>query len=376
MSYSDYGVIGLGGMGSAALMHLALAGKNVTGLELLQSPHDMGSSHGETRIYRKLYYEHPDYVPMLLDAERQWLELNDQSSERLFYPAACFSISRPESPVFSGALESGQKYKLKHKVLNRETIGGVVPGMIMPEGYSCCFDPEAGVVVPEAAIRTQLKIAEKHGAAIHQNTKVKSVNPKKNRVEVETDSGTFTFGTLVLTAGAWTAKLVPGLDGYLKPVRTVMHFFEISDKLKQSSILPTFILENDEGESSYGLFDPQMTSVKGGVHYSLNEEKIDPDTLNRDIIPGEEKAFKEFLKAIFGDEIGAYMRSKVCMYTHSPDEQFIMDTMEDGLIVYAAGFSGHGFKFCPVIGEILKDMALGEQTKYNTDFLKLTRLKK
>ena len=372
-------VIGIGGMGSAALYHLAKRDLNVLGIEQFGIPHEMGSSHGLTRIIRLAYYEDPSYVPLLHRTYELWQELEQETQEKLFYQTGSIDLGPEDSDVFAGSLQSCIEHNLEHEVLSNQELTQRFPGYRMPGSIKAVFQPQGGLLVPEKCIEAHVKIAKKHGASVHTQERVQGWELLADeRVSVTTDKATYTCEKLVLCGGAWAYKLLPELDQKAVPERQVLIWMET----KQPSWFtparfPVWNGQVDEGRY-YGFpeFNPsgQTPGMKFG-RWHHRDEICDPDTVDRNIYPEDERMLRQFGEKYFPDGAGQTLDMKACMFTNTADEHWILQRIPDmPQVSVAAGFSGHGFKMASVIGEIMADLAQNGETQHDISLHQLSRL--
>lgn len=369
----DVIVVGVGGMGSAACYHLAKRGLRTLGLERFDIPHSMGSSHGVTRIIRLAYYEHPSYVPLLLRAFELWDELSAESGRHLLEVTGTIDAAAPHEAVFSGSLASCQQFDLPHEVLTSAELTTRYPGYHLPPEHLALFQPRGGFLLPERCISAHVNGALAAGADIHARERVLSWEPLANGVRVTTERGVYEAGQLVLSAGAWMGSLVPALAGLAAPERQVLAWFApLQSALFTPQRFPVFNLSVPEGRY-YGFPEYDVPGFKIGLYHHL-EEKIDPDQLDREAGIADEAPLREATARYFPAANGPTMALRTCIFTNTPDEHFIIDTLP-GLpqVVVASPCSGHGFKFASVIGEILADLAVRGDTSQDISFLRLDR---
>jgi sarcosine oxidase len=372
-------VIGIGGMGSATFYHLAKRGLNVLGLEQFGIPHEMGSSHGLTRIIRLAYYEDPSYVPLLRRTYQLWDELEKEAGKKLFYQTGSIDMGAEDSMVFAGSLQSCLEHDLEHEVLDSKTLNRRFPGYQMPPEIMAVFQPQGGLLVPERCIVAHTEIAQKHGATLHTNEKVQGwdILPDE-RVQVTTDQGTYTAEKLVICSGAWTSKLVPTLTKKAVPERQVLIWLETKKpEWFTPEQFPVWNALVDEGHY-YGFpeFNPTGTTagMKYGRYHHL-EEVVDPDTVDRETYPEDEAMLRAFGERYFPEGAGKTLSMKACMFTNTADDHWILDTLPDmPQVSIAAGFTGHGFKMASVIGEIMADLAQEGTTRHDIDLHQFNRL--
>jgi sarcosine oxidase len=370
----DVIVVGVGGMGSAALFHLAARGKRVLGLERFDVPHDMGSSHGLTRIIRLAYYEHPSYVPLLRRSYALWRELQTRAGEQLLYITGSIDAGPADGPLFQGSKRSCEIHGLEHEVLTAGELHHRYPGYVLPEKTMAVFQPEGGFVLPERCIVAHVFGALEMGGEVHAREAVLDWEALSGGgVRVRTERGVYEAGKLVITAGPWASTLLPGLKTLAVPERQVLAWLQPHrPELFTPERFPVFNLAVDEGRY-YGFPVFHVPGFKFGKYHHL-EETVNPDTVDRTCGPRDEAVLREFAERYFPDGAGPTMALKTCMFTNSPDEHFIVDRHpEHANVALAAGFSGHGFKFCSVVGEILADLAVAGKTGHDIALFRLGR---
>ena len=366
-------VIGVGGMGSSTLYNLAKRGRRVLGLEQFDIPHAEGSSHGVNRIIRLAYYEHPSYVPLLRRAYELWSEIESVSGEQLLYKTGSIDTAPSGHEVFEGSLESCLLHDIPHRVLNHAQINEEFPGYQLPPGHMGLLQGDGGFVLSERSIVAYANAAMSTGAEIHAREVVSGWEPDQGGVRVFTDRGEYTAERLVITAGAWTSGMVPILDDLAVPERQVLAWLQpIAGSLYTPDVFPVFNAYFDEGRY-YGFPVYGIPGFKVGRYHHL-EEVIDPDFAIKTVNSEDEAVLRSAVERYFPKANGTTMTLKTCMFTNTPDEHFIVDLLPaNPQVAVAAGFSGHGFKFASVIGEILADLAINGETEHNIDLLKIDR---
>ncbi|MEP6852283.1 MAG: N-methyl-L-tryptophan oxidase [bacterium] len=373
----DVAVVGLGGHGSATVRALARRGARVVGLERFAPAHALGSSHGDTRIVRMAYFEHPDYVPLLRRSYELWDELGAQVGSPLFVRTGALMIGDERSAVVAGTLASTARWNLPHEVLDRAEMARRYPQFALRPGEVAVHEVDAGYVSPEAAVRAHLDRAAADGADLRFDTAVTGWRLEGNAVVVETADRRFRVRRLVLTAGAWMARLAPGLAIPLRVVRRVMHYLAPVTSAADFAPdrFPVFLFETDPGDEIYGfpVVGPPGSGVKIGFHH--RGPQVDPDTVERLVSPAEEEEMRTLLAERIPGAAGPHVRSLVCLYTVTPDEHFVLDALPgtDGRVLIGSACSGHGFKFTPVVGEVLAELALDGRTRQPIDFLSAGR---
>ncbi|MBI2503387.1 MAG: N-methyl-L-tryptophan oxidase [Candidatus Latescibacteria bacterium] len=351
-------VIGVGGMGSAALYHLARRGKKVLGLERYDIPHQMGSSHGLTRIIRLAYYEHPSYVPLLRRSYELWRSLEQEAGEQLFHLTGSVDAGPPDSDVVQGALRACQLHQLTHQLLTSAELGARYPGYALPAGHLALFQPEGGFLLSERCIVQHVIQAQARGAEVHAREAVTDWEPLAGGVEVHTDRGRYTAEKLVISAGPWASRFIAPLAGKLQPERQVVAWFQpLQPPHFGLGRFPVFNLKVEEGRY-YGFPVFHVPGFKVGCYHHLGE-KVDPDAMDRECHARDEALLRGFVERYFPAGAGPLMCMRACIFTNTADEHFVLGLHPDhAQVAIAAGFSGHGFKFCSVVGEIMAGLVI------------------
>ncbi len=375
MTERRYGtiVVGAGGMGSATAYHLARRGEHVLALDRFGIPNAMGSSHGVTRIIRLAYYEDPAYVPLLRRAYELWRGLEQVAAERLLYVHGSVDAGPAGSTVFEGSLRSCIIHDLPHEVLNGVELRHRFPGYRLPADTLAVFQPDGGFLCPERCIAAHATAAAGLGADVRADEAVIEWEPLREGARVRTSRGVYEAERLVITAGAWSEGLVPPLVGLAQPERQVLAWLEPRRPERFApDRFPVFNLVVEEGRY-YGFPVFGVPGFKFGRYHHL-EERTDPDHVDRTCHPRDEAILRAFAERYFPDGAGPTLDLKVCLFTNSPDEHFIIDVHPDfPQVVFAAGFSGHGFKFCSVVGEIMADLAQRGTTPHDIGHFRLNR---
>lgn len=373
MADYDAIVIGVGGMGSAAAYHLARRGWKVLGLEQYGIPHELGSSHGYSRMIRYTLQEHPDYVPLVRRSYELWHELEDASGETLMVTTGSVRAGPAGSPFYKGARESCDVHNIPYEVLTAAEINQRFPGYRFPDEISSIYQADGGFVLPERCIVNHVLAAQEAGAEIHSQETVLAWEPGIDEVEVRTDRTSYTARRLVVTAGAWAGKLVPALAEHAVPERQVLGWFEPEkSELFRPDTFPVFGVLTEEGRY-YGFPSYIVPGFKiGRSHHLL--QKVDPDEMERDVHDEDEAILRQAVTRYFPLAAGRLIDRKTCMYTNTPDEHFMIGVLpEHPQVSVAAGFSGHGFKFASVIGEIMADLAQNGETDHDISLFRLDR---
>jgi sarcosine oxidase len=372
----DVIVVGVGGMGSAALWQLAQRGKRVLGLERFDIPHAMGSSHGVTRIIRLPYHESPAYVPLLRRAYELWRDLEKASRSELLVLTGSLDASRETESPFQGALQSARLHGIEHQILSGREVNVRFPGYRLPADFAALYQPQGGFIASERAIVSHVNAAQERGAEIHAREPVLhwQARPGGEGVIVTTDHGRYEAASLILASGAWMGELVPVLKNKALPERQVLAWLQPQQpELFTPHRFPVFNIQVDEGRY-YGLPVYEVPGFKFGRYHHLGESGP-VDSIRREPDSRDETLLRSFAEKYFPLGSGPTMALRSCFFTNTPDEHFIVDFHpEHPQVILASPCSGHGYKFCSVMGEILADLAIDRRTRHDIGFLGLDRL--
>jgi sarcosine oxidase len=373
MSNYDAIVIGLGGVGGAAAMHLARRGARVLGLDRFPPGHDRGSSHGQTRIIRQAYFEHPDYVPLLRRAYQLWEELESLRGEQLYQEAGLLEAGPDDGVVVPGIRESARRYQLPVDEFTADEAMRQFPGFVVPDGCLAMFERRAGFLFVERCVEAHASEAGKLGAELRIGESVLRWAAESDAVVVETDAATYRAARLVIACGAWSGQLLGDLHVPLRVVRKHLHWYANKDeRYQRERDCPAFFYETPEGYF-YGFPQIDERGVKLAEH-SGGEEVADPLGVNRDEDPQDVQRVTQFVQSHLPGLSRERTGHAVCMYTLTADEHFLVDRHpHHPQVALAAGLSGHGFKFVGVLGEALADLALAGETRLPIEFLRLDR---
>jgi sarcosine oxidase len=374
----DVIVLGLGGMGSAAAAHLAARGSRVLGIERFTPAHDRGASHGESRIIRQAYFEDPAYVPLLLRGYELWDEL-ERESPGILTVTGGLMIGRPDSAAVAGSVASARRWDLAHELLDTEQVRRRFPALAPDDETVALYEPNAGYVRPEQTVLAHLARATKHGATLNFGERVLDwqAHGDAEGVTVRTTQGTYTAGSLVIAPGAWAPGLLPEFAPSLAVERQLLFWFAPTSgiDLYRARRFPVFIWEDPSGMQLYGF--PAYGSPDDGVKIAFFRAgtPADPDNLDRRIHADEIERMRDYLSARIPTLSGRYLRGLACTYTTTPDENFLLAAHPaHPQVTLAAGFSGHGFKFVPVIGEIIADLVIDGATRHPISLFEPGRL--
>ncbi|HEV2140963.1 MAG TPA: N-methyl-L-tryptophan oxidase, partial [Candidatus Dormibacteraeota bacterium] len=321
--------------------------------ERFRPGHDRGSSHGDTRIFRTAYFESPEYVPLLQRAKQLWLELETETGADLLTMTGGLTIGSPDCGLVTGVLASAERHVLAHRVFDARQMQKLYPQHRLVAGEVAVFEDEAGFLRPERSVAAAAARAEALGARVMVESEVTSIEASSSGVVVDSSSGRFAAGRALVAAGPWTAKLLPGLGLPLKVERQVQAWLAIDDPAAFSPTrFPIFIREIDGGRYRYGFPTTDGHSVKLGVHHEGSES--DPDSVDREVTEADLQPVMAFARDALPDVSDRVIDACTCMYTNTPDERFmvISPAQMPGVSVLSA-CSGHGFKFAPVIGDLV-----------------------
>ena len=371
----DYDVIvmGVGGIGSAALHHLARRGATTLGIERFGVAHDRGSSHGDTRIIRKAYFEHPDYVPLLHRAYELWGELEQDSGAELFHRCGFLTIGPPESAAITGLEVCYRQHRMPHERLDADGIAARYPQIRADAGSVAFFDPVGGYLRAEDCTVRHVQQARAAGAELLTDTPVISWEALADGIVVRTPADEITAARLIMTTGAWIRPLLEACGVATQVWRKVMFWYDVAgDSSFLPDELPTFFVEKGYGHF-YGFPSVDGKGLKAAEHLAVTPVD-DPETLERELLPADGPPVQRFVSETFPGVLSGHTAHAVCMYTVTPDHHFVIGPHPDHpQVIMAGGFSGHGFKFASVVGEILADLALDGSTRHPVDFLGLER---
>lgn len=358
-------VIGVGVMGAATLRALAARGVSVIGIDRFRPGHAHGSSHGETRVFRIAYFEHPSYVPLALAARDAWRRIERETGAALLTTTGILEAGPEGSPIVSGSLDAARRHGLPHDVLGAREACARFPAFSLPDGWVASFQPDGGVLRAEASVETMVASAVARGASVLAGRRVTRLSPQPDGVRVVfADGSGLTADRVVVAAGPWIGALVPGLAPALKVTRQSVGWFTPREPdLVRPTRMPVFILEAPE-DTFYGFPDMSGSGVKTASHIA-GEAVDDPDAPagpNDAAIERLAANLARYLPAAAGPRRAAVS----CFYTRTADEHFAIGPHpEEMRIVLASPCSGHGFKFASLIGEILADLALDGGTRHD-----------
>lgn len=375
----DIAVLGLGAMGSAALFQLAARGAEVLGIDQFSPPHQLGSSHGETRITRLAVAEGRELVPLVRRSHEIWKELEARTGESLFGQVGFLAVSGGGPGQGSGdyvdrvtAVAQGEG--IDHEVVDAVEARRRYPWLNAAEGERVYVEPEGGYLRPEHCVSAQLRLAVAAGARLSLDTRVQAIVPEGDHVELRTDHDTICAGRVVVSAGAWASKLLgPDFTSLLRPTREILHWYGLEPAAaREWKDAPVFIWASGERQGFYG-----FPAIDGSVKVAHGEKSVfvDPDHFDRSSDEAESREF--YAKAIEGRLDGLNVdvsRRATCLYTVSPDGGFVIDRWPRGeRVLVVSPCSGHGFKHSAAIGEAVRQLVLDGSSRIDLSSFRLGR---
>ncbi len=371
---ADVIVIGLGAMGSSACFQLAKRGADVIGIDRFLPPHSFGSSHGETRITRLAIGEGERFVPFALRSHELWREIENETGADLLTVTGGLIIAAESEHSLHGSSEflkttvnAAQKFNIKHRELNAKEITSEFPQFLLNGDEYGYFEHDAGFLRPENCLETQLGLARKNGANLFLNEKVLKIKNVGRTVEVTTDRGRYSAAKVIISAGPWVNELVKGVSSDLFTVyRQVLFWFDVSEVYQNYSAgrFPIFIWSFGRWRDDYVYGFPAIGGANGGIKLAGEDylHGTDPDSVDRSVTDDETaKMFTNYVSGKFAGIGKRCVRSAVCLYTVTPNSNFVIDHVEENVIV-ASPCSGHGFKHSAAVGETLAELALTGKT--------------
>jgi sarcosine oxidase len=326
-----------------------------------------------TRIIRLGYFEHPSYVPLLHRTYEKWRDLESKSGVRLVNVTGIAEIGPPDSVLVEGTLASSRLHDLRHEVLDARALMRRFPAFRLPPEFVGIVQPDGGFIEAAAAIETHLALAQEAGAERRLGETVIAVEPRGAGVRITTDRGTIEAGCAILAAGPWTGALLADFRLPLRVTRQVLAWFEPLDPAPFApGRFPVFLLETRHG-IHYG-FPPHVEpGIKLAKHHHA-DETVDIDTVDRKVSRTDENLVRSAIAEYLPAANGRLLAAKTCLYTMTPDGDFLIDRLAGApQIVIASPCSGHGFKFAPVIGEILADLAQNGATPHDISRFAMAR---
>lgn len=368
----DVIVVGVGGMGSAVCYHLARHGVDVLGLEKFNVPHNRGSSHGQARTIGRAFYERQEYMDLYARTYDLWEQLEETHGESLLVKTGSLTSGKPGTETVSRAQRVCKRFGLPHETIEPGIANERFPGYDLPESHIVVFQPEDGFIRPTAGTVAHVKLAMVEGARVQAREPVRAWEAGDDGVSVRTNNATYTAKSLVLTTGPWISSLLSDVSAEMVAERRIVGRFGIESQSRyQSAVFPVSSITTDNGQY---LIHPDCglpgVKVTGGTN---TVESTDPDAVSppntRDEAP-----LRRFAERYLTDGVGPTLRLETCLYTNTPDGDPVIDQHPNHHRVFlAGGFSGHGYKFTPVVGEIMAQLVVEGETKHDIDIFQLDR---
>jgi sarcosine oxidase len=368
----DVIVLGLGGVGSATAAALAAGGYRVLGIDQYAPPHSRGSSHGETRVIRKAYFEHPDYVPMLSRAYELWTQLEQETGRQLYFPTGLLQIGPADGEVLAGVRRSADEHALAVEQMSMQQAQQTFPGVQGDPSWTAIVERNAGYLSVEQCVEAHLQIALRHHATLLTDQPVRSWQTSGTGVSVVTDQATFRAGSLVIAAGPWAASCLQEYRLPLNVIRKHVYWYRVQTGAYQSANFPCFFFDTPQG-FFYGIPEIGSGGLKVGRHTGgepVEQLQGDRHKMDKD----DQQSVEEFLQLHLPLATREIARWSGCYYTMTSDQHFIVDRLPDcPQVSVVAGLSGHGFKFSSVLGQIAAHLATSRPSPLSIDFLRLSR---
>jgi sarcosine oxidase len=367
-------VIGLGGMGAAVLSALARRGRHVLGIEQFAVGHDRGSSHGHTRVIRTAYYEHPDYVPLCRQSFAAWRDLEKRSKRTLLIDCPCLSIGRPDGELVSGVERAAHEHGLQVERLARHHLRDRFPQFRFDVNYSGILEHESGFLYVDRCVRTLIDDAIAAGADVREDLAVVNWRAGSAETIVQTERGEIRAARLIITAGPWASQLLGEAGAQLTVMRQIgLWFAPRKPEEFKTPNFPVFMADLPDG-CFYGVPATDGRGIKIARHYGA-PEFTDPAAIDRTISGTDETPVRDFIRQHLPEADGPRLDASVCIYTLTPDRHFVIDRHPKHTnVAIACGFSGHGFKFAPVVGELLADL-VDDRREYGPELFRISRFR-
>jgi sarcosine oxidase len=362
----DIIIAGLGATGSAAAFHLAQRGRSVLGFDRFGPPHAFGSSHGQTRIIREAYLEHPDYVPLIQRAYVLWEELESHIGQSLLRPTGGLMIGLPDSAVVSGAQRSAERHALAYEYLESSELHRRFPALQPADGMVAIWEPHSGILFPEACVAAHIRAARDRHADLRTDEPVQDWRAEADGIRVRTTKGEYHASQLLVCAGSWIKSLLPGVSMPFTVERQIQFWFQPKAEFENQftpECCPIHIWEYEPGRFFYGFPD-----LGEGVKVARHHEGVQTtmDSINRTISPIEVDEMRWIVRRFLPGADGPLRSAVVCQYTNTPDGHFWIDRHPTcPQVLIASACSGHGFKFASVMGEVLADLLIDDRSAFD-----------
>jgi monomeric sarcosine oxidase len=369
----DVAVVGTGSMGSAAAYQLAKSGWEVAAFEQFKIVHEMGSHSGSTRIIRHAYHESPFYVPLVLRSDLLWLELQEITGKKLLIRTGGIDLGPRDGTVVRDALLACTEHNLPYEHLSGKDVLQRWPQFQIPEEWHACFDPNMGFLLVNDCIRSYAEAARSQGAELHEEEPVLECHFGET-ISLRTPKEEYQAGKIIFSSGAWSGKILQDLKLPLVVKRKTLVWLEVENPRNfEIGNFPIFLTDTPVG-LLYGFPLYGHPGLKIANHHAAGSA-VDPDRVDREFHPADAADAQAFASQHLKGVSTNVLEGKICLYTMTPDEHFLIDFHpENRNVVFATGFSGHGFKFAPVVGEVLADLAMEGRTDQPVEKFRLSRL--
>jgi sarcosine oxidase len=377
----DVIVVGIGSIGAGVCHALSKQGKKVLGIEQYDIVHELGSHSGQSRLIRKAYFEHPDYVPLLQRAYQCWADIEAEASTQLYWSTGILYMAPPGSEIMRGVKGAAKTHRLQIEKVSLKEAMERWPQFSVDKSFECLFEPVAGFITPEKAIRTMVQLSVDRGAEIRTGEKVLNIHPRLDGVEVVTTKDTYFSSKVIVTTGAYTS-LVASMN---VPLNVTQQLLAWTAPIGNTNVglgeMPCWMIAEKEMNGLYYGFPELSDGFEGprGLKVAYHRPGVPMDQVDTTTFDSadEERLLQGVLDRYLPSVKTNISTVKLCRYTYSPDEHFIVDFLPDTheRVLIAAGFSGHGFKFAPVIGEALAELAVTGSSALPISFLGLSRFR-
>lgn len=370
----DVAIAGLGGMGSAIAAHCAARGASVVGLEQFGPAHDRGASHGKSRMIRQAYFEDPAYVPLVLRSYELWRELEKQTGENLLQITGVISVGEETSEIISGTQRAAKEHGLALEKWSRQQVRERYPTLQLSSGEVALFEPDGGVLDPEESVCAHLAMARSAGAELRFETGMQTWKANDSGVIIHLAGGErLEAKKMVLSLGPWFKETLAELGVALQVQRNVQVWFSPATDHYQAGRFPAFLVDRAGLPAPLYGFPDFGAGVKAAFHGAgdfITADELDRQVdVDRDVAPVV-RAMDDWMPGA----ATTFREARPCLYSLTPDTHFVVDHHPSHAnVVLCGGFSGHGFKFAPVIGEIAAGLALDGGSRHQIDFLSLKR---
>lgn len=373
----DVIIVGLGAMGSAAAARLAESGHRVLAFDTYTPPHTHGSSHGLSRIFREAYWEDPRYVELLPRARELWKEMGRDAGRQLLHITGALMIAPRGGSLVTRSAGSAQRFGVSHEILSASELKRRWPQFEVNDGVEALLEHNAGYLVPEECVELQINRAARAGAELRFDEKVLEWSASPDGVSVRTSRGVLSAEHLVVTTGPWAPQILENAGLPLRVTRQVVYWIEPREHLDlfREGRMPIYLIESEDGQPMFYGF-PLIGSVEQGVKIAIHGSHDDcsPETVSRSLRIGDEQSIRARLAGTLPSLAGRLVRSETCLYTMTPDENFVIGPHPQfPSVTLAVGFSGHGFKFAPVVGEIVGELVETGGSRFDIDMFSPSR---